>query len=126
MGFRFTQSGSFKNSNKFLKALQDQDFYSILDQYGRIGVAELAAATPKDSGITADSWGYNISIDPSGATLTFTNDSINDGVPIAIILQYGHGTGTGGYVEGRDYINPAIQPVFDNLAKAVWKGVKSL
>ena len=86
-------------------------------------MSALAAATPLESGKTASSWTYEIQNGASGSRITFSNTHINNGVNIAIILQYGHGTGTGGWVEGRDYINPAIRPVFDNIADAVWKEV---
>nr|WP_330371635.1 hypothetical protein [Marvinbryantia formatexigens] len=98
----------------------------VLDKYGRAGVDALSSATPVDSGETASSWGYEIEHSAGSSRIIFTNSHINKGVSIAIILQYGHGTGTGGYVEGRDYINPAIQPVFDNLVKEAWKEVTSI
>ena len=86
-------------------------------------MAALASATPTETGKTASSWFYEISHNKGSATITFSNSNINKGVPIAIILQYGHGTGTGGWVEGRDYINPAIQPIFDKIANEAWKEV---
>ena len=95
----------------------------ILDKYGAMGVSALAAATPMDSGLTANSWGYEISVGKEGATIYWTNTNQNNGVYIAVILQYGHGTGTGGYVQGRDYINPAIRPVFDKIAEEAWMEV---
>lgn len=97
-----------------------------LDKYGREGVAALSSATPKDSGLTAESWYYEIENKNGRAAITFNNSNINDNVPIAIILQYGHGTGTGGWVEGRDYINPAIQPLFDKIANDAWEEVNKL
>lgn len=95
----------------------------ILEKYGEAGVAALVSATPSESGKTASSWTYEIQNSANGASITFSNTNINKGVNIAIILQYGHGTGTGGWVQGRDYINPAIRPVFDNIADAVWKEI---
>lgn len=95
----------------------------ILDKYGREGVAALTSATPVDSGTTAQSWYYEIKNQNGSATITFLNSHINKGVPIAIILQYGHGTGTGGWVEGRDYINPAIRPIFDRIVEEAWREV---
>jgi hypothetical protein len=95
----------------------------VLKKYGEEGVKALRDATPKDSGETADSWGYEITKDGRGYVITWTNSKKNKGVPIAIILQYGHGTGTGGYVEGRDYINPATRPIFDAIAEEAWKEV---
>jgi len=96
---------------------------SILDKYGKIGVEALANATPVDTGETASSWNYSIEHGKNGASLTWNNSNINNGVPIAIIIQYGHGTRGGGYVQGRDYINPAMRPVFDEIADRVWKEV---
>lgn len=98
---------------------------SSLDRFGQAGVDALASATPKDSGKTASSWRYEIKSSRNGFTIDFLNSNINDNVNIAVILQYGHGTGTGGYVSGRDYINPAIQPVFDKLAEEAWKEVNN-
>ena len=97
-----------------------------LDKYGREGVTALASATPVDSGLTAKSWYYEVSVTNESATISFHNSNIQNGVPIAVILQYGHGTRNGGWVQGRDYINPAIQPVFDKIADAAWKEVTKL
>ncbi|WP_334465001.1 HK97 gp10 family phage protein [Acutalibacter sp. JLR.KK004] len=99
---------------------------SALDRYGRRGVSALASATPVESGETAASWSYEIQNGDGTAAITFKNSHIVDGVPIAIILQYGHGTGTGGWVEGRDYINPAIQPIFDEIVEEAWREVAQL
>ena len=115
--------GDFKKLTNFLEKMKRMFVVSILDKYGREGVAALSAATPIDSGKTASSWTYEIKDIKDGVTLTFNNTNIQNGVPIAIILQYGHGTRNGGWVEGRDYINPAIQPVFDKLANEAWKEV---
>ena len=115
--------GDFKKLTNFLEKMKRMFDVSILDKYGREGVAALSAATPIDSGKTASSWTYEIKDTKDGVTLTFNNTNIQNGVPIAIILQYGHGTRNGGWVEGRDYINPAIQPVFDKLANEAWKEV---
>ena len=122
----FRQKGSFSKLNRFLERAKGAARLSILDKYGREGVAALASATPIDSGETANSWYYEIKHDNGAATITFLNSHINKGVPIAIILQYGHGTGTGGWVEGRDYINPAIQPVFDKIVDEAWKEVTKI
>ena len=119
----FRQKGDFSKLNRFLERAKEAARLSILDKYGREGVAALASATPVDSGETANSWYYEIKYDKRSATITFNNSHINKGVPIAIILQYGHGTGTGGWVEGRDYINPAIQPIFDKIVDEAWKEV---
>lgn len=99
---------------------------NILHKYGQLGVQALSLATPLDSGETATSWNYEIEQDGDTITLAWNNTHVNHGVNIAVILQYGHGTGTGGYVVGRDYINPALRPIFDDIADAVWKEVSSL
>lgn len=115
--------GDLSKTTKFLERAKHAVRLADLDKYGREGVAALASATPVDSGITANSWYYEIEYTRSGAKITFKNSNIQNGVPIAIILQYGHGTGTGGWVQGRDYINPAIQPIFDRIANEVWREV---
>ena len=121
----FHQKGNFKKLTRFLERAKESVNLGILNKYGREGVRALSDATPLDSGKTASSWDYKIENQNGIARIIFTNSNINDGVPIAIILQYGHGTGTGGWVEGRDYINPAVRPVFDKLANDVWKEVTS-
>ena len=121
-----TQSGSFANSERFLSKILKSDMFRALDAYGREGAAALSSATPVDSGLTAASWSYRITRGRAVYKITWTNAHIVQGVPIAVILQYGHGTGTGGYVAGRDYINPAIRPVFDRIAQAAWKELTSL
>jgi hypothetical protein len=120
-----TSKGSFQNTEKFLDHVSKTDIFAELDAYAREGVVALAAATPVDSGLTAQLWDYEISHSFGKYTITWTNTHIVKGVPIAIILQYGHGTGTGGYVQGRDYINPAIRPIFDKISDHVWKVVTS-
>lgn len=122
----FRQKGDFSKLTKFLERAKEVVHLGDLDKYGRAGVAALASATPVDSGLTAKSWYYEIKNQNGVASITFLNSNINDGVPIAIILQYGHGTGTGGWVEGRDYINPAIQPIFDQIANQAWEEVRRL
>ena len=119
----FRQKGDFSKLNRYLEKVKASARLSILDKYGREGVAALVSATPIDSGETANSWFYEISHDNGSVTITFCNSHIKQGVPIAIILQYGHGTGTGGWVEGRDYINPAIQPIFDKIVEEAWREV---
>lgn len=116
-----TSKGDFRKTEKFMKNARTKKLMSILKQYGEEGVAALMIATPLDTGRTASSWRYEIKVENNCIRLVFHNDNIQNGVPIAIILQYGHGTGTGGWVEGRDYINPAIQPVFDKIANSAWK-----
>ena len=115
-----TSKGDFRKTEKFMKNARTKKLMSILKQYGEEGVAALMVATPLDTGRTASSWRYEIKVENNCIRLVFHNDNIQNGVPIAIILQYGHGTGTGGWVEGRDYINPAIQPVFDKIANSAW------
>ena len=119
----FGQKGDFSKLDRFLERAKEAARLSILDKYGREGVAALSSATPVDSGETAKSWYYEISHSNGSAKITFGNSNVNKGVPIAIILQYGHATGTGGWVEGRDYINPAIQPIFDKIVDEAWKEV---
>ena len=121
---KLSSTGTFNKTEKFLK--RSNNIKLELDAYGRKGVAALAAATPVNSGETANSWYYEITKQNGKYTIAFKNSNINNGVPIAIILQYGHGTNNGGWVEGRDYINPAIQPIFDEMAEAAWKEVKRL
>lgn len=121
----FKVSGNYNKTKKFLHKSKKVRLDSILNKYGRKGVEVLSDATPKDTGLTASSWSYSISHTPNGATVSWKNSNVNNGVPIAIILQYGHGTRNGGYVQGKDYINPAMRPVFDELAKAAWKEVSS-
>lgn len=122
----FRQKGDFSKLTSFLERAKNIIKIGELDKYGREGVAALASATPVDSGLTASSWYYKIERQNGSASINFYNSNINEGVPIAIILQYGHGTGTGGWVEGRDYINPAIQPLFDKIADDAWKEVAKL
>jgi len=119
----FKHHGDLKKTDTFLRRLLKQDLSTILERYAQMGVDALSAATPVDTGKTAASWGYVITRTSDTATITWTNSNVNNGVPIALILQYGHGTGTGGYVKGRDYIKPAIRPVFDELANELWKEV---
>lgn len=118
-----TSTGDFHKITGFLERAKQFAGVSILDKYGKMGVEALEQATPKDTGTTASMWRYEIQNGDNGVSLEFHNDNIVQNVNIAIILQYGHGTGTGGWVQGRDYINPAIQEVFDNLASELWKEV---
>lgn len=122
----FRQKGDFSKLNRFLERAKETVKLGDLDRYGREGVAALASATPVDSGKTASSWYYEILRTSEGVSISFKNSNINKGVPIAIILQYGHATRNGGWVEGRDYINPAIRPIFDRIANDAWKEVRKL
>lgn len=122
----FSQKGDFSKTARYLNRIKNPSNLTIFDKYGQAGVAALSSATPVDTGKTAESWYYKIEKNSETTSIVFCNSNINEGVPIAIILQYGHGTGTGGYVQGRDYINPAIQPVFDELANTAWREVTKL
>lgn len=119
----FRQKGDFSKTLKYLDKIRDPVKMGILDKYGRAGVEALSSATPIDTGVTANSWYYKVEKTNNTAKVAFYNSHINKGVPIAIIIQYGHGTGTGGWVQGRDYINPALRPIFDKMANDVWKEV---
>jgi hypothetical protein len=125
--FKMSSSGSFKNTDAFLKKLSNQkSLYSELPRYGQMGVAALSSATPIDSSETSKSWGYRILKGRNESVgIAWFNKHEEDGVNIAVLIQYGHGTGTGGYVAGRDYINPAIRPIFDMIADSIWKKVTS-
>ena len=120
----FEQKGDFSNTEKFLKRMQKRDMYKNLNIYGQRGCDALRKATPKDTGLTADSWRYEIKISKNDVRIIWSNLNIQNGIPIAVILQYGHATGTGGYVQGIDYINPAIKPIFDDISEKVWKEMK--
>lgn len=122
---RVSQRGSFKRTEKFLNTMKNQKMFDNLEALARVGVDALSSATPVDTFRTASSWGYIITVNDDVAEITWTNTSQNDGVYIAILLQYGHATGTGGYVQGIDYINPAIRPIFDIISDKVWKEVTS-
>jgi hypothetical protein len=117
--------GSFDNSTRFLKAMLKLDPLALMSEYGAEGVHALERATPRESGLAARSWYYEVKRKGDLYTITWFNSDVENGFPVAIMLQYGYGTGTGGYVHGRDYINPAIQPVFDQIAEKVWKVVTS-
>ena len=122
----FRQKGNFKKLTRYLERAKEVVKLGDLDKYGREGVQALSSATPVDSGLTASSWYYTIENKNGTAKIMFNNSNIQNGVPIAVILQYGHGTGTGGWVEGRDYINPAIRPIFDKIAESAWREVTKL
>lgn len=123
---QITSTGTFDKTDRFLAMLGRGQLYKALDNHAQRGVTALAAATPEDTGATANSWYYDIEAGPGGCVIMWKNSHLDsEGTPIAIMLQYGHGTGTGGYVQGRDYINPAIKPVFDEIAEAVWREVTS-
>jgi hypothetical protein len=112
---RVTQSGGFDKAQKYLRGLSDGDMFATLDKFGQTGVAALASATPAESGLTGASWYYEIVRRPGYYSIRWRNSHVENGQTIAILLQYGHGTRRGGYVQGRDYIMPAIRPVFDQI-----------
>ena len=122
----FRHKGDFSKTTSFLNRAKDKVYLGDLDKYGRQGVAALASATPIDSGKTASSWYYKIENTKESAKITFYNSNVQNGVSIAIILQYGHGTRNGGWVEGRDYINPAVRPIFDKIVDDAWREVSKL
>lgn len=122
----FRQKGNLSKTTKFLEKVVDVVNPRNLDRFGREGVAALSSATPVDSGLTAKSWDYKIETKKGSTTISFYNTNIQNGIPIAIILQYGHGTRNGGWVQGRDYINPAIQPIFDKITDEAWREVTRL
>lgn len=119
----FKIKGDYKRTERYFKRLTQKKYLQILDKYGKQGVEALAAATPKDTGRTAESWRYEIETGPNSSSIIFVNDNVNKYVNIAVILQYGHATRNGGWVEGRDYINPAVQPLFDEMVEKAWEEV---
>ena len=125
MGISIRQRGNFDKTEKFLKKSFGRDYLAVLEKYGQQGVAALSSATPVKTGMTAASWSYKIIQNEGSLSIVWENSNVNKGVNIALILQYGHGTRNGGYVNGRDYINPALQPIFDKMADAAWKEVTS-
>lgn len=122
----FKHRGSFKNTENFLSKAQKAEHFRVLDKYAKEGVSALMGATPVDTGKTANSWDYEINVSNGSYSISWTNSNVIDGVPIAIILQYGHATRNGGYVQGRDYINEALKPIFDRIANEVWREVINL
>lgn len=127
MGVTFKHRGSFDNLERFIKNYDVRRIERILNTYGKLGVQALASVTPIDSGLTASSWRYEIDVSRGSFTISWMNDHLTSaGTPVAILLQYGHGTRNGGYVQGQDYINPAIGPIFDQIADAVWQEVRAV
>lgn len=116
-------TGDFNKTTEFLKRAQKLDVKSILDKYGRQGVIALSSATPQDTGKAAMSWGYEIKQGSNGSSITWTNSNIEGGIPVVVLIQYGHGTRNGGYVSGVDFINPAVKSIMDEIANEVWKEV---
>lgn len=122
---RIKTSGSFKKTEAFLRKMSSGDIYRSLESGAREGVSALAKATPQESGLASNSWDYVIERSGKAVTIKWTNTDVENGFPVAIMLQLGYGTGTGGYVQGRDYINPAMKPIFDKISADVWKAVTS-
>lgn len=122
----FVQKGNFKKTDNLLSGLKNLKIDKLLTKYGEDGVAALSNATPRDTGVTADSWSYEIKKSRGTIHIYWTNSNVNQGIPIVVLIQYGHGTRNGGYVQGRDFINPAIRPVFDKIADDIWAEVRSL
>lgn len=121
-----TAKGNFNKTERFLERMKNFVHIGNLDAYGREGVQALKEATPKDTGKTANSWDYHIENQNGRASIVWTNSNVNKGVPIAVIIQYGHGTRSGRFVQGIDYINPAMRPVFESIADRVWKEVTDI
>lgn len=121
----FVVKRSGRRTEDSLQRMRDGDIYKSLDSAAKMGVNALASSVPQDSGLAADSWSYEIKRSRGSVTIIWTNNDIENGFPVAIMLQYGYGTGTGGYVQGRDYINPTMKPVFDDIADQVWRAVTS-
>ena len=121
---KLVAKGGFKNVSSYIERLKENINIGTLDKYGKRGVEALASATPRDTGLTAASWQYSITRESGKATLSFHNTNFQNGIPIAIILQYGHATRNGGWVQGIDYINPAIRPIFEELANQAWEEMK--
>jgi hypothetical protein len=122
----FSHKGDFKKTERFFTKAQQMNLRGIFDRYGSAGIAALTKATPYKTGLTSRSWDYTVEVTNWGFSITWFNENVVNGTPIAILIQYGHGTGTGGYVPGRDYINPAIRPIFDQMAEDIWKEVCNL
>jgi hypothetical protein len=126
MMITITQKGSFNNTERYLRRLKDAQRLNILNKYGSLGQNALSNATPADSGLAAASWYYTIQQRPGYYSIRWHNSDVENGFPVAIMIQYGHGTGTGGYVQGRDYIMPAIRPIFDQIAAEAWREVTKI
>lgn len=122
----FSYRGSFQNLERFLKNARRLDVSNIFHTAGREGVAALAAATPRDSGLASASWGYEVIKTRTGISIIWTNSDIEDGFPVVIRLQYGYGTGTGGFVQGQNFINPAIRPIFERISDKIGRAVRAV
>lgn len=120
---KVTHKGSFNNTTKFFKSMKEKQYLHTLHRYGQEGVDALSAATPRDTGTTANSWSYEVRQGRNEVSIYWTNSNAPNGVPVAVLIQYGHATRNGGYVQGIDYINPALKPIFDKIANDIWKEV---
>ena len=120
---KLSTRGGFKKTTKFLQSIDPHYVYNRLDKYGQMGVERLREFTPKDTGLTAESWGYEVYVWEDGARIEWTNSNFHEGVPVALMIQYGHGMPNGGYVQGVDYINPALAPIFEAIKDSLWKEV---
>lgn len=121
----FSSSGSFDKTEKFLRAMQTMNLGKLAEAQAQKGVQALSEATPQESGLAASSWSYEITHSTGSLSIAWKNSDVENGYPVAVMIQYGHGTGTGGWVQGQDYINPAMRPVFDQIADTLWKAVTS-
>lgn len=126
MAIIFTQRGDFSKTKRYLRKLKEKNYRPILERYANEGLRILQSATPEDTGVTADSWSYKIVINRSKFSIQWLNNHTNNGIPIVILLQYGHGTRGGTFVEGRDFINPGMKPLFEKISEEIWKEVTSL
>ena len=126
MYIKFKQKGDFRNTERFLRKAHHIKYKSILDKYGQLGVEALMVATPRDSGLTSVSWGYVIEQENDKSTIIWTNSHMADSISVALLIQYGHATGNGGYVRGLDYINPTMRSIFEDMANEAWKEVSRL
>jgi hypothetical protein len=121
-----TQKGSFRNTERYLAKLKDAQRFAVLNKYGSLGQNALSNATPADTGLASNSWFYTIQQRPGYYSIRWHNSDVENGFPVAVMIQYGHGTGTGGYVQGRDYINPAIRPIFDQIVAEAMREVTQI
>lgn len=126
MAIKFTQRGDFSRTHKYLTKLKTKNYRPILERYANVGLNALRSATPKDTGETSSSWSYKVIVTRTGFGIQWFNSHTNNNIPIVILLQYGHGTRGGTFVEGRDFINPAMKPIFERISEEIWKEVTSL
>ena len=127
MSITFKQTGDFSKVTKYLNSIKGRNYRSTLEKYAEEGVQALRDNTPIDTGITSESWAYEIVTTAKGFSIIWTNSNVTDsGVPIVILLQYGHGTRSGSFVQGIDFINPTMKPIFDKIVESLWKEVESL